>query len=111
MIDSKRITQVFSILINNALSYTPENSKITLFLKAHHSHVELGVADNGPGINDESKKNVFKRFYRLDSSRNSDSHCGLGLSIAQEILKAHDTKLILTDTPGGGCTFKFILYY
>ena len=111
MIDKQRIQQVFSILIDNAISYTPNGSQITLVLNASPSQLELGVLDNGPGISDENKAHVFKRFYRLDASRKRDTHYGLGLSIAYEILKLHGTQLKLTDSPEGGCCFKFILPY
>lgn len=111
LLDAERIKQVLSILIDNAIAYTPEGSQITLLMNVSNKQVELGVMDNGPGISNEEKANVFKRFYRLDSARKSNSHCGLGLSIAYEILKLHGTKLTLTDSPGGGCTFKFTLSY
>lgn len=111
LLDAERIKQVLSILIDNAIAYTPKGSQITLLMNVSNKQVELGVMDNGPGISNEEKANVFKRFYRLDSARKSNSHCGLGLSIAYEILKLHGTKLTLTDSPGGGCTFKFTLSY
>ena len=111
MIDAERIKQVLSILIDNAIAYTPEGSQITLLMNVSNKQVELAVMDNGPGISDKEKANVFKRFYRLDSARKSNSHCGLGLSIAYEILKLHGTKLTLTNSPSGGCTFKFTLSY
>ena len=109
LLDKQRIEQVLSILIDNAMSYTPMGTQITLTLNIAENHLEIGVIDNGPGIPDEAKVNVFKRFYRLDTARKSDAHYGLGLSIAHEILKLHDGKLTLNDSPGGGCTFKLIL--
>ena len=55
------------------------------------------------------RKQVFKRFYKLDVSRTSDTHYGLGLSIAHEILRLHGGRFSLTDSPHGGCAFKLLL--
>lgn len=109
LLDKQRIEQVLSILIDNAMSYTPAGTQITLTLDISEDSLEIGVIDNGPGIPDEAKANVFRRFYRLDTSRKSDTHYGLGLSIAYEILKLHGGRLTLNDSHGGGCNFKLII--
>ncbi len=109
LLDRQRICQVLSILIDNAMSYTPAGTQITLTLNLSKDNIEIEVLDNGPGIPDEAKAKVFKRFYKLDTSRNGDTHYGLGLSIAYEILRLHGGKLTLSDSPSGGCHFKFFL--
>ena len=106
MIDPERITQVLSILINNALAYTPAGTKILLSLTNTKDFVLISVSDNGPGIPEKTKKHIFKRFYRGDSSRHDSEHYGLGLSIAYEIIKQHHGKISIHDTIGGGATFK-----
>lgn len=103
--DSERITQAISILINNALAYTPPHTNITLLLENTADDVVVKLIDHGPGIPDAAKAHIFKRFYRLDASRHSSNHYGLGLSIAFEIVKHHHGHLTLEDTPGGGATF------
>ena len=107
--DEERISQVLSILMDNALSYTPASGHITLTLSFTANHVSLSVADDGPGIPDSFKKQVFQRFFRQDKAHTSKEHFGLGLSIAREIIKIHRGRLILSDTPGGGATFTIIL--
>ena len=107
--DEERIAQVLSILMDNALSYTPAPGSITLSLSFTSGHVSLSVADNGPGIPDSSKKQVFQRFFRQDKAHTSKDHFGLGLSIAREIVRIHRGRLVLSDTPGGGATFTIIL--
>ncbi|MDO4298589.1 MAG: HAMP domain-containing sensor histidine kinase [Lachnospiraceae bacterium] len=107
--DGERITQVLSILIDNAFSYTPSGGKIMLSLSYDKASFRICVSDNGPGIPDEQKESVFERFHRLDSSRKDKSHFGLGLSIAKEIMVLHKGSLILEDTPGGGATFRIVL--
>lgn len=111
MLDEERIRQLLSILIDNALCYTPAGGRVCLSLavppKEHCLH--LCVSDNGPGIPDDQKEAVFERFCRLDASRKDKTHFGLGLCIAQEIVSLHQGKLLLTDTPGGGATFTAVL--
>lgn len=105
LIDPERITQVITILINNALTYTPASTSITLSLEHTKGLVKIKVSDNGPGIEDSIKPYIFKRFYRRDPSRHQSEHCGLGLSVAYEIVKLHKGNLFVTDTPSGGATF------
>lgn len=108
-VDPKRITQVLSILLHNAVSYTPEKGIIILSLSYRKNHFYLSVADNGIGVSEEDKKRIFDRFYRVEKSRSSKEHFGLGLSIAQEIVKAHGGSIDVTDTEGGGSTFTIML--
>lgn len=103
--DAARISQVLSILMDNALSYVPEKGEIRLAISLEDRHVLLSVADNGPGIPDSLKSSVFQRFYRADSSRGDKQHFGLGLSIAREIVLLHHGSIQVTDVPGGGAAF------
>ena len=103
--DEMRIRQVLSILIQNAISYTPAGGHIHLALSVRKHQYLFSVADNGPGIADADKEHIFERFYRAEKSRNTKGHFGLGLSIACEIVTAHHGHLWVTDTNGGGSTF------
>ena len=103
--DEMRIRQVLSILIQNAISYTPAGGHIHLALSVRNHQYLFSVADNGPGIADADKEHIFERFYRAEKSRNTKGHFGLGLSIACEIVTAHHGHLWVTDTNGGGSTF------
>lgn len=107
--DSKYISQVISILLHNAISYTPENGKIQLSLSYHTGKFFISVCDNGIGITDKDKSKVFDRFYRTEKSRSTKGHFGLGLSIAYEIVKAHKGDIRITDAAGGGSVFTVIL--
>ena len=107
--DPGRIRQVLSILLHNAVSYTPEQGHICLSLAYDGKFYRIRVADNGIGISDSEKPHIFDRFYRVDRSRNQKGHFGLGLSIASEIIKAHHGKIQVSDTDGGGSTFTIIL--
>lgn len=107
--DPERISQVLSILVHNALSYTPKGGQVGLALLWEGKNMRLSVTDNGIGIPDEEKSRIFERFYRADCSRSKKEHFGLGLCIASEIVKAHHGQILVSDTPGGGSTFTIVL--
>ena len=103
--DRERMEQVLSILLDNALSYTPSQGKIALSLQTVSDKLIFRVADNGPGIPDSEKEAVFDRFYRCDKSHKDKAHFGLGLCIAREIIHMHKGSIRVEDTPGGGAAF------
>lgn len=107
--DPERISQVLSILLHNAISYTPEHGRICLSLTRQKEKFHLSVTDNGIGIPDEDKKRIFDRFYRVEKSRSTKDHFGLGLSIAYEIVKAHGGSIQVSDAEGGGSCFTVVL--
>lgn len=104
--DPDRLQQLFMILIQNALCYTPCRGQITLKVSFTPARgIAFQVIDTGIGIADEDKKHIFERFYRVDTSHSDKNHFGLGLCIAQEIMYAHQGQISVTDTPEGGSTF------
>lgn len=114
MCDSDRITQVLTIFLHNAVSYTPDGGKVCLSVYYHdnyhtiykaNQHFEIKISDTGVGISDEEKTKIFDRFYRSEKARSDKNHFGLGLSIAHDIVMAHHGNITVTDTPGGGTTF------
>ncbi len=107
--DPERISQVISILLHNAISYTPEQGKVWLSLSYDKDHFYISVKDNGIGISEEDKKKIFDRFYRAEKSRSAKGHFGLGLSIAYEIMKSHNGSIHVTDSEGGGSNFTAVL--
>lgn len=107
--DRERIRQVLTILLHNALSYTPAGGRVRLSLVYEDKYFRFTVADTGIGIPDAEKEQVFERFYRSEQSRSQKDHFGLGLCIAREIAEAHQGRVQVTDTPGGGATFTLTL--
>lgn len=120
--DRQRLEQVLTILMDNAVSYTPRGKAVTLKCdtdSASRKHVNsnkktsgagrgyliLEVMDRGPGIPDGQKQRVFDRFYRADASRSDKSHFGLGLSIAKELVEIHGGSILVLDREGGGSRF------
>ncbi len=103
--DRERIMQVFSILLDNALSYTPSNGTIQLSLTLNKAFLCFVVSDTGCGIAEEDKKRIFDRFYRSDQAHTDKMHFGPGLCIAKEIVTAHQGKICVEDSAEGGSCF------
>lgn len=109
LMDANRISQVVSILLHNAISYTPESGKIMVSLSHKKNSFKISVKDSGIGISDEDKKKIFDRFYRVEKSRNTKDHFGLGLSIAYEIVSAHHGTISVADAFPSGSVFTITL--
>ena len=109
--DEDRLNQIISIFLDNAISYSPEQSSILLEASIKKNNLAISIIDHGIGISEEDKKHIFDRFYRCDKSRTKKGHYGLGLSVANELVSLLDGKIYLSDTPGGGCTFTIAIPY
>lgn len=103
--DPDRISQALSILLDNALSYTPAPGCVTLGLRIVGKKVRFTVADTGPGVREEEKQKIFQRFYRSEAARSDRKHFGLGLSTAAEIAAKHHGKLWVENGAQGGAVF------
>ncbi len=104
--DADRLNQIISIFLDNAVSYSPPESEISLNASAEKNELVITIIDHGIGISDKDKPFIFNRFYQCDKSRTQREHFGLGLSIANELVNRLEGKIQLFDTTGGGCTFK-----
>jgi two-component system, OmpR family, phosphate regulon sensor histidine kinase PhoR len=109
--DSRRIDQVFSNLLENALRYGPrENLEISLTARREGPMVSIDFCDNGPGIPAEDQVHIFERFYRVHKDRSRGAGgTGLGLSIVKHIVQAHAGTVDLVSTPGHGTAFTICL--
>jgi len=107
--EENRIRQVISNLMSNALRFTPENSPITLRVGRDHGTQKamIEVVDHGEGIAPQVRDKIFQRFWRADTSRARETGgTGLGLSIVQSIVAMHNGTVEVSETPGGGATFR-----
>lgn len=99
--DDGRLAQVFTNLVDNALSFSPEGGTVTLNAKVSSRHIEVLVEDEGPGIPPDRLEMIFDRFYSdrpaTDSKRGKNS--GLGLSISKEIIIAHGGAIAAENRP------------
>jgi len=94
-------------VIENGLSY---GEKVFIELKKSVGNAVIIIEDNGPGISKKEYQNVFKPFYRIDKSRSlNKSGVGLGLSISQDIIKAHGGNIVLSESKHGGLSVKISL--
>ncbi len=104
--DPKRIEQVLTNLVDNAIKYCPSKSKIKIGWTKESDAVILTVSDNGPGIPAKNMDRLFERFYRLDKGRSREmGGTGLGLSIVKHIMQRHNGSVSVESTVGEGTTF------
>jgi signal transduction histidine kinase len=105
--DGDRLAQVFTNLIDNALTHSPSGAVVGLSSEHTAGWVAIHVDDQGPGIPSEELSRIFERFYQLDKARSRTGHrgAGLGLAISREIVQAHGGTLNATSEPGRGSRF------
>lgn len=98
--DRELLIQLFANLIENAIRHCPQGVRISVRLKRDAQVVVASITDNGPGIPEQERSNVFRRFYRLEPDRSSDGH-GLGLSLVAAIADLHGAAIDLRDNDPG----------
>ncbi len=108
--DPKRLDQVMTNLIDNAIKYCPPKSKIMVSwskeIRNQKKWIALRVSDNGLGIPVHHLDRLFERFYRMDKGRSREmGGTGLGLSIVKHIMQRHDGQVLVDSTVGSGTTF------
>ena len=97
----------FSNLIDNAIKYS---ANVYISLKKLNNNILITIDDDGPGIPENERENVFKPFYKINKSRgDSKSSVGLGLSIASDTVKSHGGNIKLETSPTNGLRIKVIL--
>lgn len=107
--DESNIQKLAEILIDNAMSYTAKGGIVDVDAYENSKAVTLSVTNTGEPISDEKKVEIFDRFYRESKSRErTGNHYGLGLSIANTIVKKHNGK-ITVESKNGKNTFTVIL--
>lgn len=107
--DEHKVRQVMTNLIGNALRYSPEGSPLEIAVASDPARgvASFEIIDHGEGIPEQFRHKIFDRFWRADNSRNRETGgSGLGLSIVQSIVAAHDGAVSAHETPGGGATFR-----
>ena len=94
-------------LIDNGLSY---GKKVEIFSKKTLNNIIIFVDDDGPGIPEKEHENVIKPFYRIDKSRGQNkAGVGLGLSIANDIIRSHGGNIYLKESPLNGLRVQITL--
>ena len=104
--DARLIIQVIINLVDNAIKYTPVGSNIHVFTKQDDTQAVFEVSDNGPGIPDAEKQQVFQMFYTGNTSvSDSRRSLGLGLSLCKSIVGAHGGEITVSDNQPAGAVF------
>lgn len=105
-LDARRLTQVLTNLISNAIKFSPKGEDVTLSCDDLGDKVRISVADHGPGIDEEFRKRLFQRFSQHDSSdKKSTGGTGLGLYISKLIVDRLGGVIDVISVPGKGATF------
>jgi signal transduction histidine kinase len=104
--DKDKLNQLLVILLDNGIKYTPERGKITISLMHTTDKAIITVKDTGMGISQEDINKIFERFYRVDKARSREQGgAGLGLSIANWIVREHKGKISVESEPDKGSSF------
>lgn len=104
--DRQKLIELFVILFDNAIKYSPEKSRILLSSKNIDNTASINISDRGMGIADKDLPHIFNRFFRVDQSRSKANvkGYGLGLSIAKHIVDMHNGKITVKSKVGRGTT-------
>ncbi len=106
-----RIAQVFTNLISNALRYSPTNTRVIVTLQKRNTTFTCTIQDFGYGIKKQDVRRIFERYYRAPTAMCDDTTpgSGIGLHVAQEIVKQHKGTISVTSVFGKGSTFSVAL--
>jgi len=105
-----RLRQVVDNLVNNAIKYTPEEGKITVWVEDYDSQIALHVSDTGFGIPHADQPYIFDKFYRVQNEETEGiTGTGLGLAIVKSIVEKHNGRVWVESEPGHGSTFTMLL--
>jgi len=108
--DKGKMGQVFNNLLSNAVKFNRTGGSVTIEINRRDDTIEVTVSDTGIGIPPEALDKVFTRFYQYDSSSTRKyGGTGIGLSIAQDIVRLHGSRITVTSEVGKGSVFHFVL--
>jgi two-component system phosphate regulon sensor histidine kinase PhoR len=107
--DPAKLHDVVRNLVENAVSYSPDEAEIQLAARRDDGLVQIEVEDSGPGIPPEDLGRVFERFYRVDKSRSRPGGTGLGLAIVKHLVELHGGEARAANRPQGGAVFTITL--
>ena len=104
--DPERLIQVMTNLVDNAIRYNTNGSRVIVAAHPANGQIELSVSDNGPGIPPEDILHLFERFWRAEKSRNrATGGSGLGLAIVKQLVEAHQGQVQVESQMGSGTRF------
>ena len=114
VIDPQRFMQVMANLLSNAIKFSPDGAVVTVHIQLQQDQVKITVTDTGPGIAEEFKPAIFKRFSQADgSSTRQKGGTGLGLALSKQLTKNMGGKIGFDSVAGQGASFYIVFpaYY
>lgn len=104
--DADLLVTALRNLIDNAIRYSPQGTRVGLGVREREGMVQISVTDQGPGISEEEQDRIFERFYRVDAARSRQTGgTGLGLSIVKHVMQQHGGEVSVWSREGQGSTF------
>ena len=103
--DPDKLSRVFNNLIKNAVNYSKENTDIDISILNKENQATVKITNKGKQIPKEKLDKIFEKFYSCDKSHTDKTHCGLGLSIALDLLYICHGDIQISDNPEGGSIF------
>jgi PAS domain S-box-containing protein len=107
--DSGRLHQLLGNLLSNAIKFSPRGGRVQVEVDAIDNFARLQVMDDGPGVPESERPQLFERFYRSAATEVGVPGTGLGLAIAKSVAEAHEGFVDIADTPGWSTTFRVFL--
>jgi len=109
--DSDKIIQVLQNMISNAIQFSPEKSKVTIYVDSFNvnSDIKISVIDQGVGVPENEQKKIFDKFYLSSRTRKGSGGIGLGLAICKKIIQDHAGLIWVKNNHDRGAAFQFIL--
>jgi PAS domain S-box-containing protein len=108
--DATRLHQLLGNLLSNAIKFSPRGGRVNVVVDAFEDFARILVQDEGPGIPEDDRPQLFERFYRLAAAMEMGvPGTGLGLAIAKSVAEAHDGFVDIVDVPGWSTTFRVFL--
>jgi PAS domain S-box-containing protein len=109
MADKSAMEKLFSNLLDNAVTYSPNGGLIRVTARRGEDHFVFSISDQGVGMSPDQMRRVFESFYRADTSNTGIPGTGLGMTIAKGIVESQGGKLSIESTKGEGTTVNFTL--
>lgn len=104
--DSRQIEMAISNLVENAINYSPDGTRVAIALRKQGALAEISISDQGVGIPEKEIERIFERFYRVDPARSrATGGTGLGLSIVKHVVNNHGGDISVWSVEGAGSTF------
>ena len=108
--DATRLHQLLGNLLSNAIKFSQPGGRVNVVVDMIDDFARILVQDEGPGIPEEDRPQLFERFYRLAAAMEMGvPGTGLGLAIAKSVAEAHEGSIDIMDAPGWSTTFRVFL--